>query len=74
MNLAGNVSAGYSTLNHSLKVLRVLWDETQVEWNDPVGRSFHETHWEPLEARVAATLRAMDRMIPTLASMQRDCE
>ena len=74
MNLTGNVSAGYASLNHSLKIMRALWDETKVQWNDPVGRAFNEQQWEPLEGRVVAALRAMDRMIPTLASMQRDCE
>lgn len=74
MNLTGNLSAGYAVLNHSLKVLRVLWDETRIEWNDPVGRSFQENQWEPLELKVVAALRAIDRMTPVLASMQRDCE
>ena len=74
MNLTGNVSSGYATLNHALKTMRILWDETRIEWNDPVGRAFHEQQWEPLEGRVVAALRAMDRLIPTLAQMQRDCE
>jgi hypothetical protein len=74
MNLTGNLTAGYATLNHSLKVLRALWDETSVQWNDPVGRSFQENFWDPLENRVVTALRAIDRMTPVLGSMQRDCE
>ena len=74
MNLTANLNAGYSSLNHSLKELRILWEETKSHWKDAVSESFEEHQWHPLEARMVAALRAMDRLAPVLCKMQQDCQ
>jgi len=60
-------------LNSGLKNMRVLWEEIKGGWNDPVSRDFEENHWTPLENQVLNTLRAIDRLAPTLGTAQRDC-
>jgi hypothetical protein len=60
-------------LNAALKTLRLLWEETRAGWNDAVSRDFEANHWETLETRVVAALRAMDRLAPVLMRAQRDC-
>src|SRR5207244_3848786 len=50
VNLTASLNAGSATLNNALKEMRILWDATRAEWNDPVGRSFEEHQWLPLEA------------------------
>jgi hypothetical protein len=74
MNLTGSLNAGYSSLNHSLKELRILWEETKSHWKDAVSESFEEHQWHPLEARMVGALRAMDRLAPVLNKMQQDCQ
>ena len=74
MNLTANLNAGYATLNHGLKDLRILWEQAKSEWKDRVQESFEENQWLPLEERILATLRAMDRLAPVLIKLQQDCE
>jgi len=60
-------------LNAALKTLRLLWEETRAGWSDAVSRDFESNHWETLETRVVAALRAMDRLAPVLMQAKRDC-
>ncbi|HMF15233.1 MAG TPA: hypothetical protein VKE94_23120 [Gemmataceae bacterium] len=60
-------------LNAALKTLRLLWEETRAGWSDAVSRDFESNHWETLETRVVAALRAMDRLAPILMQAKRDC-
>ena len=68
-----NLTTGWTELNSALKTMRLLWEEIQGSWNDPVSRDFEANHWQPLETQVVATLRAMDRLAPILARAQREC-
>ncbi len=68
-----NLSTGWIELNSALKTMRLRWDEVKTDWNDSVSRDFEESHWEPLEAQVIATLRAIDRLSPVLAKAQQEC-
>ncbi len=68
-----NLSNSSMELNGALKDLRILWDETRTVWNDPVGRDFEENRWLPLEARVRAALRAMERLAPLIEKVQNEC-
>jgi hypothetical protein len=74
VNLTSGLNAGSATLNNGLKEMRLHWDQTKAEWNDAVSHNFEEQHWLPLEARVVAALRAMDRLAPILSKVQHDCE
>jgi hypothetical protein len=60
-------------LANALKVVRTLWEEVRLGWNDPVSRDFENQRWEPLAAAVSSTLQAMDRLAPVIARAVRDC-
>jgi len=60
-------------LNAALKTLRLRWEETRQGWSDAVSRDFETNHWETLETRVVAALRAMDRLAPILMQAKREC-
>jgi hypothetical protein len=68
-----SLTTGWTELNNALKDLRVLWQETRADWDDPVSQDFEEHTWTPLENQVVSALRAMDRLAPILAKAQRDC-
>jgi hypothetical protein len=60
-------------LNAALKNLRLLWEETKSGWHDAVRRDFEAQHWENVETRVVAALRAMDRLAPIMMQARREC-
>jgi hypothetical protein len=60
-------------LNAALKTLRLLWQDTRAGWSDAVSRDFETNHWETLETRVVAALRAMDQLAPVIMRAKRDC-
>jgi hypothetical protein len=68
-----NLSSGWIELSSALKEMRQLWDETRPIWDDAVRRDFEEHNWVPLESQAVATLRAIDRLAPTVVQVQRDC-
>jgi hypothetical protein len=68
-----SLTSGWSELNSALKTMRLLWEDIQQSWNDPVSRDFDANHWQPLERQVVTTLRAMDRLAPILTRAQREC-
>ena len=68
-----HLNTGWVELNDALKKMRLLWDETKQEWNDPASRDFEEHCWQPLETHVVSALRAIDRLAPVLARALRDC-
>jgi hypothetical protein len=67
------MTTAWTELNTALKDLRVHWEETRADWDDPVSQEFEERSWDPLQNQVVAALRAMDRIAPILAKAQRDC-
>jgi hypothetical protein len=69
-----SLNANATELTAALKTLRELWDGVREVWRDGVADEFEATVWKPLEAQVNATVQAMDRLTPTLAKAQRDCE
>ena len=60
-------------LNAALKTLRLLWEDTRAGWTDAVSRDFESNHWETLEMRVVATLRAIDRLAPVVIHAKQEC-
>jgi hypothetical protein len=67
------LNTGWTELNNALKELRLQWEETKAVWTDRVCQDFEEHHWNPLEAQVVATLRAMDRLAPVLTKAKQEC-
>jgi hypothetical protein len=68
-----SLNTAWIELNNGMKTLRQVWEETRQRWKDPVSRDFEAHHWAPLEAQVAATLRALDVLAPVLAAARREC-
>jgi hypothetical protein len=64
---------GRSKLYSSLKDTRLKWEEARSGWRDAAGRQFEEAVWEPLEAQVQATLRALDLLIQVQVQLRNDC-
>jgi hypothetical protein len=68
-----SLTTGWTELNSALKTMKLLWEDIQAHWDDPVSRDFDANHWQPLQTQVVATLRAMDRLAPILTRAQREC-
>jgi len=68
-----NLSSSSMELHGALKELRILWDETKAAWNDPVRREFEQQFWEPFQAQILSTLRAVERLSPILEKVRNDC-
>jgi hypothetical protein len=56
-----------------LQTARLIWEDTQAGWNDPVSHDFEEKIWTPLETQVEAVIQALDRLAPILARAKREC-
>ena len=69
-----SLSAGRYQLANAFKALKVEWESTEKVWRDQVRKDFSETYWDPLEARLASVLNAMDRLDQALAQMKQECE
>jgi hypothetical protein len=67
-------STGRGRLYGSLKDLRLLWEETQKIWDDPVSRDFETNLLEPLVAQSQVAIRGIDRLAQVLHQMQIECE
>ena len=68
-----DLSGGWTELNSARKTLRERWQEVLPAWDDAVRRDFEEHYYQPLEAQVQATLRAMDRLAPILRKARQEC-
>jgi hypothetical protein len=69
-----SINSNAMELHGSLKDLRALWEETKTVWNDAVRQDFEKNFWEPLEARVLAAIRAMERLAPVLDKAHLECD
>ena len=69
-----SLSAGRYQLSNAFKSLKSEWESTENVWRDQVRRDFAQDHWDPMAARVASVLSAMDRLDLALAQMKVDCE
>lgn len=68
-----SLDSGPLKLKSAMKKLRINWDELEAQWNDKVRKEFEETHLDPIEYQVTATLRAMDRLAEILRRAEQDC-
>ena len=69
-----SLAAGRYQLANAHKSLKAEWLATENVWRDQVRQDFAETYWDPLEARLASVLGAMDRLDQALAQMKQECE
>ena len=68
-----SLSAGRYQLTNAFKALKQEWEGTENIWRDVIRRDFADHHWDPLAARMAAILTAIDRLDQVLAQVKRDC-
>jgi hypothetical protein len=68
-----DITIDRARLHNQLKDLRARWQLVKDLWNDPVRQAFEEEHWEVLEARVQAALRAMDQLATVMIQARHDC-
>lgn len=68
-----SLSAGRYQLTNAFKVLKQEWEGTENIWRDVIRRDFADHHWDPLVARMAAILTAIDRLDQVLAQVKREC-
>jgi hypothetical protein len=59
-------------LHSALKDLRLKFDDTRPLWNDVVRRDFEENLWAPLESKVEAAHRALDRLAAVMSQAEHD--
>jgi len=67
-----NLSSSSMELHGALKELRILWEETEAAWNDPVRRDFEKQFWEPFQEQILGALRAVERLSPILDKVRND--
>ncbi len=64
---------GSNKLTYAIKNLRKHWEIAKEHWQDQVQRDFEQNHLFPLETRVNATIRSMDKLAEVTAKVRRDC-
>jgi len=69
-----SLSSGRAQLANAFKMLKQEWHSTENVWRDQVRQEFAETYWEPLDARLASVLTAIDRLDQAMSQMKHDCE
>lgn len=68
----GDLSSGAGKLNHSLKMLRLHWDETKRVWTDQNRIMFEEKFLGPLEPRVVQSIEAISRLSLIMSMVEKD--
>jgi len=64
---------GSTKLNYAIKNLRKHWEIAKAHWQDQVARDFEANHLIPLETRVNAVARGMDKLAEVTAKVKKDC-
>jgi hypothetical protein len=64
---------GSTKLTYAIKNLRKHWENAKVHWQDQTAKEFEATHLFPLETRVNAVIRGMDKLAEVTAKVKRDC-
>jgi hypothetical protein len=64
---------GSTKLTYAIKNLRKHWELARVHWQDQVAKDFESNHLGPLETRVNAVIRGMDKLAEVTAKVKRDC-
>lgn len=64
---------GSTKLTYAIKNLKKHWEEAKTMWLDQVAKDFESTHLIPLETRVNAVSRGMDKLAEVTDKVRRDC-
>jgi hypothetical protein len=64
---------GSTKLTYAIKNLRKHWEIAKTHWQDQVAKDFEGNYLMPLETRVNAVARSMDKLAEVTAKVKRDC-
>lgn len=64
---------GSTKLTYAIKNLKKHWEHARVHWQDQVAKDFESNHLYPLETRVNAVVRGMDKLAEISAKVKKDC-
>jgi len=64
---------GSTKLTYAIKNLRKHWENAKTHWQDQVAKDFESNHLFPLETRVNAVVRGMDKLAEVSAKVKKDC-
>ena len=64
---------GSTKLTYAIKNLKKHWEVAKTQWLDQVAKDFEAAHLIPLETRVNAVSRGMDKLAEVTAKVRRDC-
>jgi hypothetical protein len=64
---------GSTKLTYAIKNLKKHWEFAKVHWQDQVAKDFESNHLFPLETRVNAVIRGMDKLGEVTEKVKRDC-
>ena len=64
---------GSTKLTYAIKNLKKHWEIATTQWQDQVAKDFERNYLYPLEVRVNAVIRGMDKLAEVTAKVRRDC-
>ena len=64
---------GSTKITYAIKNLKKQWEVARTMWLDSVAKDFETTHILPLETRVNAVSRGMDKLAEVSDKVRRDC-
>lgn len=62
-----SLKATYDQFQNTWKSLQRQWQAICDLWDDPMRRQFEKEFWQPLETRMPATLKEMERLAQVIA-------
>lgn len=68
-----SVQAAQANVKDALKALRQRWERARTQWNDDASRQFAEDVIDPIDGRVSAAVKGMERLTEIIAAVRRDC-
>jgi hypothetical protein len=67
------IHEGAAQLSKATRQLLQAWNETRLQWDDPVSRSFEERYLDPLQADARKAAEALGAMAALLERIRCDC-
>jgi hypothetical protein len=64
---------GSTKLTYAIKNLKKHWEQAKTQWNDQTAKQFESNHLYPLEVRVNAVVRGMEKLDEISSKVKRDC-
>lgn len=68
-----SITSGKGRLLSEYEDLMRSWSSIRKAWNDPVSRAYEETRLRPVEGRVRATVRELEKLESLVHKARKDC-